>query len=709
MNPDELDRSLERLARSEEHRTRTTGLGTTKQGQALARQYRQPLVDRIAEDRAYGRHDRDVWRALKGTDDALALRLLVAGISVSEPGELGADGNGEKNYRDQARWIGSNFGQQRKLGLKVGAWGINMLQDLPVFALDTGDVLRMTASADAFMDDVLARAVKANPLLTPLDTPPEDWTQVRTGGLPAGHWAKVPLIRERHHSIENAVRKAISTRQMVLDAVNSLQRVPFVINEPLLEFMLRTEEVPQGFDVDMVTAEAMTCVERFWVPLNIDFRGRINPIPHFNFAREDRVRALFLFADGERIGEEGLLWLKNHVAGTANGNTWSRVEKPGDLGTFARRVAWTEDNLKELCGIGRAVLRGDDPATLYWALHTSKGKLLGDAYQFLAACGELVQALDSGPDFITRLPLTFDGSCSGLQHLCAMTRADEGRYANLVAADEADDFYRRVAFRTWQTIPENLRGLMDSPFDRDIVKQSAMSYFYGSRPGGFSKSKDGRWDAYGMTKQIIDVLQKRRKNSTEGAKELAQAVYDAIEGMVPRATAVRDFLEQLAKLCAKEGKSLSWTTPLGLPVVNCYYKPEIERIAVPLKGRRRRVNFVVGDTEDIHKAKAANAVTANFVHSVDAAHLQLIELAAAKEGIALVTVHDCFGCLASRAQDLNDIIRKQFLHLHKRHNVLARVWASARRDLPKHVKLPPLPETGDLEIEQVLASFNAFK
>jgi DNA-directed RNA polymerase len=136
----------------------------------------------------------------------------------------------------------------------------------------------------------------------------------------------------------------------VLDAINALQRVPFAINLHLLEFVLRTEQAPQGFDVDMVTAELMASVERFWVPLNIDFRGRINPIPHFNFAREDHVRALFLFADGEPIGEDGLLWLKNHVAGTANGNAWSRVEKPGDLGTFARRVAWTDPILKR-CAI----------------------------------------------------------------------------------------------------------------------------------------------------------------------------------------------------------------------------------------------------------------------------------------------------------------------------------------------------------------------
>jgi hypothetical protein len=291
MNPDELDLSVGRLLDREDSRTRTTGLGTTKQGHALARQYRQPLVDRITEDRTYGRRDRDVWRALKGIDDnALAITLLVAGISVSEPGELGADDNGEKNYRDQARWIGRNFGQQRELGLKVGAWGINMLQSLPAFALDTGDVL------------------------------------------------------------------------------------------------------------------------------------------------------------------------------------------------------------------------------------------------------------DTGPDFKTRLPITFDGSCSGLQHLCAMTRADEGRYVNLVADDEADDFYRRVAFRTWQATHNLLPDIMNGPFDREIVKQPAMSYFYGSRPGGFARPKKGdwkgRWRPYGMTKQVIDVL-KERKQSTKDVKELAHAIYKAIGDMVPRATAVR--------------------------------------------------------------------------------------------------------------------------------------------------------------------------
>src|SRR5262249_14445690 len=140
-------------------------------------------------------------------------------------------------------------------------------------------------------------------------------------------------------------------------------------------------------------------------------------------------------------------------------------------------------------------------------------------------------------------PVTFDATQSGLQHLCAMTRADEGRYVNLAINDEQDDFYARVAFRAYRDAPQ----LMESPFDRELVKQSAMSYFYGSRPGGFAKSADGKWRPYGMTKQIVEELKKRTKEGRPkyqgwtpvDAKKLAHTVYNVIEGMVPRARGVR--------------------------------------------------------------------------------------------------------------------------------------------------------------------------
>ena len=241
-----------------------------------------------------------------------------------------------------ALWIGRNLGQKGELAFSVGAWGVDMLLSLSIFALVDGNVLDipLTERLDAFLDGVLERGVKANPLLSPLLTPPEPWTQVRRGGLPADHWANVPLIREHHPSIEEAARKAIGTGKMqpLLDALNALQRVAFTINEPVLDYIKRTTEMAP---TDVVVAETLAAHGRFYVPLNIDFRGRIYAIPHFNFQREDCVRALFLFADGEPIGEEGLKHLKAHVAACADGTSWSRIKKPSDL-NLAKRVEWTE-------------------------------------------------------------------------------------------------------------------------------------------------------------------------------------------------------------------------------------------------------------------------------------------------------------------------------------------------------------------------------
>jgi DNA-directed RNA polymerase len=612
---------------------------------------------------------------------------------------------------------------------------------------------------------------------------------VAKGGLPASNdWARATLISGNHRDSENAVRDAIARGKMrpVLDAVNYLASTGFIINKPVLAFMLRREEPRiQKLAADVAELErerelrklnwhqrqklanlraelsiwsldtaVANAMGRFQVPLQIDFRGRINPMPFFNFTREDHIRALFLFADGEPIGEEGLLYLKSHVAGCADGNKWSTIERPGNL-DLDGRVGWTDDNLELLRKFGNAVLGGDDPAQWDWLLRPDmadtlvtfakpggdivevsngdpKREGISDPYQFIAACVELARALDKGPSFETRLPLVFDATCSGLQHICAMTRAEEGRYVNLVPSDELSDFYSLLGTRVYRELfhiaevddedfvvfrenPEtlDLRHLFkdDNPFDRKIVKRPGMTYGYGSRAGGWAKkSKHAkRLHPKGMTEQIVEVL-KERGMSAKGAHKLAKVIYNAIEELMPAAKVVRDFLEGVAKVCAKYDKPLRWTMPLGLPILNAYYDPIKERYSVKINGRRRRTDVTIGDTDDIDPTGSRNSVTANFVHAADACHLQMVALAADKENIPLATIHDCFGTLAPRAKRLNEILREQFVRLH-RHNLLNELREAAKRDLPKrtHAKLPELPKIGNLEIEGVLKSFFAFK
>ena len=127
----DLNLSAKRIADSEDSRARLSGFGTTKQGRAIERQFHEQLADIITANRnAPAPRERSVWGALKGIKiDDLALRLLTAGITVCFAADLGADDDGQKNFRAIALWISRNLvsTRDRELALKVGVWGINRL------------------------------------------------------------------------------------------------------------------------------------------------------------------------------------------------------------------------------------------------------------------------------------------------------------------------------------------------------------------------------------------------------------------------------------------------------------------------------------------------------------------------------------------------------------------------------------------------------
>jgi DNA-directed RNA polymerase len=316
-------------------------------------------------------------------------------------------------------------------------------------------------------------------MATPLAEPPLDWTDVWNGGLPREHWARFPLVNQRlsQTAIQRALRIPRGRRGnmwKVIDAVNAIQRVPFIINQPVFDVVRKMPPLPPAppqwlakalekrggvlpqwleelfaendeaadyfagcaklvsWELDMILAEML--INRggpFYIPHRLEFRGRIMAVPLFSFQRGDHVRGLHLLANGERIGDHGTPWLKQHVAGLADDDD----EEPSKLG-FKQRIEWVDGNIAKLRRIGEAVLCGEVPDI---------SPAIDKPVQFMAACVELTRAIDIGPDFVTHLPLTFDGSCSGLQHLCALTCSEDGRLVNLIESEEAADLYSRVA------------------------------------------------------------------------------------------------------------------------------------------------------------------------------------------------------------------------------------------------------------------------
>jgi DNA-directed RNA polymerase len=723
---DDYGRSIERINKSEAHRGRG-GFGFTGQASVVIDQYLPDLAEWVGTSLADKRRSRDVRRAVRGlNNEEIAHRFLLAGISVAMGKRFGIDEDDNKTPRDTAVWIGYNFTcKTRDAAYRTGTWGIQGLLTVhTVFRLDNG--LLVVVDSDelqALMDGYVRGAAAHHPLLSPRESPPEPWTGFRSGGLPADHWHKPQLVRTNHRATENIIRHAIATGAMqpVLGAISALQSIEFVINRPILDLVRLVgppeppddascgkkkfkqkvrewEAAVKNWQLDLAVAEGKVHADSCHIPLTMDFRGRLVPIPWLNFIREDRVRALFRFANGEPINDDGVIWLKQFVARLADGNTFSDEPRPSRF-DLAGRVAWTDRNLSAIADIGAAILWGGVPDI----------DGIDDKFQFAAACAELagvIEASGDRSDFITRLPIQFDASCSGLQHLCAMSRADEGKYVNLGPAQLIDvypepqgevyrqslDIYTLVQAEVYLDHPEF--GDLVHPLERKLAKTPVMTKFYGC---GSKK----------MAKQIHEALFELGKK-TGKEKELVAAFRAAIEKIAPKAIEVFEWLQQLAKICAKENVSLRGTTALGLPFVNEYHPSITKQVKQPVleSGKQKKRNgkpvfryneLAVGYKDRIKVGKAITAAAANFVHSADACHLHMIALACDKELIPLVTVHDCFATTANHAGRLKEIVEEQFRAMYE-YDWLANVWQSTRNALPQSVELPPIPERGNLNI-----------
>ena len=201
--------------------------------------------------------------------------------------------------------------------------------------------------------------------------------------------------------------------------------------------------------------------DTFYMPHNMDFRGRAYPIPpHLNHIGDDLSRGLLLFADSKPLGERGLRWLKIHLA-----NLYGY-----DKATFDERVNFVDRQLDDIYDSADRPLDGRG----WW-------KKADDPWQCLATCKQLKAALTS-PDplaYECPLPVHQDGTCNGLQHYAALGGDAVGaKQVNLDVGDRPSDVYTYVANMVERRIEEDLaKGdryaeILHGKISRKVVKQT---------------------------------------------------------------------------------------------------------------------------------------------------------------------------------------------------------------------------------------------
>ena len=653
--------------------------------------------------------------------------------------------------------------------------------------------VRLTTEGTNLIASLRETVAWSMPIHRPMVVPPRPWEDMNTGCFYDEKSARnVKLVRTYNSAHKRLINEAVrdGSLEYVLEAVNHIQSVPWAINQPVLDVLLHCWdngiEIPglplpdlaplparmpqdiyeamsdferKGFKInigqlreknrgivadkavmlrDLETAKELTKYDRFYLPHNLDFRGRVYPVCHFSHQRADHIKALFRFADGCRYGEHGAAWASIHLA---NCGDFDKVSKA----SFDDRLEWVQGHSEEIKAVA-----SDPIATVEWWGRADK------PFSFLASCMEYAswdRHTSMGrpsEDFIGYLPVALDGSNSGIQHYSAAMRAgDEAALVSLTPCEQPADLYQTVADDVLSTVQcEALGGVrlsqlaLDVGINRTLVKRNVMTFAYSSAQYGFRQQllEDTMGplnDGVLMGRLEANPWSQEREDGTDdggfaATGYLASHIYKSVTSIVRKATEGMEFFRKVAQVLASHEKPLVWLSPVGLPVIHQYSEWDVKTVrlflydkAVPVTEAKSN-DIVEGDGSvlrmvsanirtkpltTLDREKQRSAVSPNVIHSMDGAHLMLTVLDAKDAGIeSLALIHDSFGTHAGRTAEFSQIIRQAFVNMYANYCPFETVLEAARGALEPqyHPQLPEVPEKGDFDLETILEADYAF-
>lgn len=478
-------------------------------------------------------------------------------------------------------------------------------------------------------------------------------------------------------------------------------------------------------------AEEFKDEPELYFPYNMDFRGRVYPIPpNLNHLGSDLSRSLLIFKDRKPLGEHGLRWMKIHLANVFG------VDKC----SFDERVEFANAHMDKVVASAKNPLGQDDCA--WWK---------GADYPFLAlgVCFELRRAIES-PDptkYLSNIPIHQDGSCNGLQHYAALGRdLCGGAQVNLVPAGRPSDVYMGVATQVMakvehdaaQDVPSpdevramilntpvndstescaqraKLRHLLDRAqrkkcaqflqgiITRKVVKQTVMTSVYGVTYIGARKQISARLHETFLTKGHImdDKLEDAIYHASCYCAELT------IGSMGDLFNSARGIMSWLARCAAKVGESgqpMSWITPLGLPVVQPYRSKATKQVRTKVQ----HVLMVDNEGQPVSIGRQKSAFPPNFVHSLDSTHMMLTARRCLEDDkISFAAVHDSYWTHACSVDTMNRRLREEFVNLYEQ-PLLEDLLTELHLRFPD-MAFDDVPQLGDLDLRSVLDSLYFF-
>lgn len=581
-----------------------------------------------------------------------------------------------------------------------------------------------------------------NPIFVPMVCKPKDWTGIFEGGYISPYLKRNRLIKNDDREYLNRIKNEIPTK--VYTALNHIQSTAWQINKevlnvvkelwnigkPIAEIPCREDKPIMSFPFPdktqdstyteeeteivkqwkretyethkenvkmrsqrLLTATLINIAEQFrqydkiYFPYNMDFRGRMYPIPVLLQPQgSDLAKGLLRFSEGKALNDTGKKWFK--IQG-ANLFGYDKV-------SYAERVLWTDKEAD------RILSYAENPVDNTGWAEADK------PFQFLAWCFEFRDFYNNPDNFKSHLPVQLDGTCNGLQHYSALLKDKvAGKAVNLINTPKPSDIYETVADKLKEKLKtdnsETSKKWLQLGINRKLTKRPVMVLPYGGTQLSCREyvteylndnySNDYLWKFFGQGETpnacIFSVSQHLSRFLWQSIKEVLRS---AIVGM--------SFLKSVAK--AVKGSPIEWINPLGLRIRQGYKSRTHHIIRTELYGKIKSIN-VKTDTTILDNIRQQNGICPNYIHSMDAACLMLYLNKCKEVGInSIMSVHDCYGTHAADTETSARLLREAFVEVYERPLIDDFIYdvldnANVETEIEQ-------PETGGLDIKEVLKS-----
>lgn len=458
---------------------------------------------------------------------------------------------------------------------------------------------------------------------------------------------------------ESAIKEAVSINRMAGDAIE-------------------TAEYYQQLDTP------------FYCPCYLDYRGRMYYLTNgINPQASKAIKAMFMAAEPELVGENfetKFDFFKLALSGClSNVSFFSGTEfksTDGDKAPWQVRLKWVSDRLDFFQDIA------ENPHN-----HIDFLQAQEDPYGLIAYCSELKGWIIDREQHKTSVFIQFDGSTNAYQHSAAyLLDRQTGECVNITGrpkTQEPSDMYGLVATEFNRLIPKSELKYREEFIatkisTRKSCKRIVMTMAYGLTEGGAFRY--GQQEVNEFTKVVDGVVTSPFSDTDEAANEFSKTVLASIDTVTPAVRRVKEAIQLMAEMCAdlrvekrlrdstviRTGVPFTFTTGLGLKV--SYNKTTEVKKTVNMMIRGQRKTFVLKEkSEYSDRQQLANSSSPNYTHSRDAEHLQRTVLKMS-EGTPFLCIHDSFGTLGSRIDELFTAIRTTFVDQYSHSDPLKQLF-----------------------------------